>query len=186
MAAGVVYEFGNGTTCFLYTTPNAGTSQASQAFREVDDIERELADLKARGVTSEKYNMPEMDENGICGEQRLVITGDLIRLLAHRPKVFPGAKIRSEQPLDRGQHIDRLVAVLLSSDQLDEISTSVVGDKLGVEWGHISGNLKKHKSYDAVLESIGWSYHRGSGSRAGCFRRIGRTNPLGSDDSDSN
>jgi hypothetical protein len=127
-----------------------------------------------------------MDENGICGEQRLVITGDLIRLLAHRPKVFPGAKIRSEQPLDRGQHIDRLVAVLLSSDQLDEISTSVVGDKLGVEWGHISGNLKKHKSYDAVLESIGWSYHRGSGSRAGCFRRIGRTNPLGSDDSDSN
>jgi hypothetical protein len=65
MAAGVVYEFGNGTTCFLYTTPNAGTSQASQAFREVDAIERELADLKARGVTSEKYNMPEMDENGI-------------------------------------------------------------------------------------------------------------------------
>ena len=27
---GVVYEFANGTACFLYPTPNAGTSQASQ------------------------------------------------------------------------------------------------------------------------------------------------------------
>ena len=30
-AGGVVYEFGNGTSCFLYPTPNAGTSRASQA-----------------------------------------------------------------------------------------------------------------------------------------------------------
>ena len=32
VAGGVVYEFGKGTACFLYPTPNAGTSQASQAF----------------------------------------------------------------------------------------------------------------------------------------------------------
>jgi predicted enzyme related to lactoylglutathione lyase len=64
-AGGVVYEFGNGTACFLYPTPNAGTSQASQAFWQVDDIEREVADIKARGVKFEKYDMPEMDENGI-------------------------------------------------------------------------------------------------------------------------
>ena len=64
-AGGVVYEFGNGTACFLYPTPNAGTSQASQAFWQVEDIEREVADLKARGVKFEKYDMPEVDENGI-------------------------------------------------------------------------------------------------------------------------
>lgn len=64
-AGGVVYEFGNGTACFLYPRPNAGTSQVSQAFWQVDDIEREVADLKARGVKFEKYDMPEMDENGI-------------------------------------------------------------------------------------------------------------------------
>ena len=64
-AGGVVYEFVNGTSCFLYPTPNAGTSRASQAFCQVDDIEREVADLKARGVKFEKYDMPEMDENGI-------------------------------------------------------------------------------------------------------------------------
>ena len=64
-AGGVVYEFGNGTACFLYPTPNAGTSQASQAFWQVDDIEQEVAELKACGVKFEKYDMPEMDENGI-------------------------------------------------------------------------------------------------------------------------
>ena len=65
IAGGVVYEFGKGTACFLYPTPNAGTSQASQAFWQVDDIEREVAELKARSVKFEKYDMPEMDENGI-------------------------------------------------------------------------------------------------------------------------
>ncbi len=64
-AGGVVYEFGKGTACFLYPTPNAGTSQASQAFWQVENIEREVAELKSRGVKFEKYDMPEMDENGI-------------------------------------------------------------------------------------------------------------------------
>lgn len=64
-AGGVVYEFGQGTACFLYPTPNAGTSQASQAFWEVDDIEQEVAELMARGVKFEKYDMPDMDEKGI-------------------------------------------------------------------------------------------------------------------------
>jgi predicted enzyme related to lactoylglutathione lyase len=52
---GVVYAFAGGTGCFLYPTPNAGTSKASQAFWKVDDIVREVADLKRRGVTFEEY-----------------------------------------------------------------------------------------------------------------------------------
>jgi predicted enzyme related to lactoylglutathione lyase len=59
-AGGVIYEFGNGTACFVYPTPNAGTSRASQAFWLVDDIEREVAELKARGVVLEEYDMPEV------------------------------------------------------------------------------------------------------------------------------
>jgi predicted enzyme related to lactoylglutathione lyase len=57
-AGGVVYEFGEGTACFMYPTPNAGTSRASQAFWEVDDVEREVAELKAKGVKFEDYGMP--------------------------------------------------------------------------------------------------------------------------------
>jgi len=65
VGGGVSYEFGRGTGCFLYPTPNAGTSQASQAFWQVEDIEREVADLKSKGVTFEQYDVPGMD-NGIA------------------------------------------------------------------------------------------------------------------------
>ena len=57
-SGGVVYESANGTACFLYPTPNAGTSKASQAFWQVADIEREVAELKGKGVTFEEYDMP--------------------------------------------------------------------------------------------------------------------------------
>jgi predicted enzyme related to lactoylglutathione lyase len=67
IAGGVVYEFGEHTACFLYPTPNAGTSKASQAFWQVDDLEREVEELKKRGVEFEEYNMPGMKtENGIA------------------------------------------------------------------------------------------------------------------------
>ena len=61
---GVVYEFGKHTGCFMYPTPNAGTSKASQAFWQVEDVEREVAELKARGVKFEEYDMPGMKTTG--------------------------------------------------------------------------------------------------------------------------
>ncbi|MDF2696028.1 MAG: hypothetical protein K0S65_4411 [Labilithrix sp.] len=65
-AGGVIYECG-GADVFMYPTPNAGTSKASQAFWEVDDVEKEVAELQSRGVTFEKYDMPGMEmENGIA------------------------------------------------------------------------------------------------------------------------
>ena len=55
---GVVYEFAGGTGCFLYPTPHAGTSQASQAFWQVADVDAEMAELKSRGAVFEHYDMP--------------------------------------------------------------------------------------------------------------------------------
>jgi predicted enzyme related to lactoylglutathione lyase len=56
-AGGVIYECG-GTEVFLYLTPNAGTSKASQAYWQVVDVEAEVAELKARGVVFEEYDLP--------------------------------------------------------------------------------------------------------------------------------
>lgn len=64
-AGGVTYEFANGTACFLYPTPNAGTSQASQAFWQVENIAKEVAELTERGVKFEKYDLPTINEKGI-------------------------------------------------------------------------------------------------------------------------
>ena len=63
-AGGVIYEFATGTACFLYPTPNAGTSRASQAFWQVDDIEREVEELERRGVKFEEYEMPDLKRDG--------------------------------------------------------------------------------------------------------------------------
>ena len=58
-SGGVIYECG-GTEVFLYPTSNAGTSKASQAFWQVDDVEAEVTELKRRGVKFEEYAMPGM------------------------------------------------------------------------------------------------------------------------------
>lgn len=58
VGGGVVYEFAKQTACFLYPTENAGTNKASQAFWQVDDIEREVKELEGRGVSFETYDMP--------------------------------------------------------------------------------------------------------------------------------
>ena len=64
---GVVYPFAGGTGCFMYPTPNAGTSKASQAFWQVGDVEKEVAELKAKGVKFEEYDMPGLKTvNGIA------------------------------------------------------------------------------------------------------------------------
>jgi len=66
-AGGVIYECGGGTWVFMYPSPGAGTSKASTAFWAVEDVEKEVAELKSRGVVFEEYDMPQMKtENSIA------------------------------------------------------------------------------------------------------------------------
>jgi predicted enzyme related to lactoylglutathione lyase len=58
IAGGVVYECGSGSWIFLYHSGGAGTSKASQAFWEVNDVEAEVRELRARGVAFEEYDTP--------------------------------------------------------------------------------------------------------------------------------
>lgn len=66
---GVAYECGEGSWVFLYLSAGAGTSQASQLFWQVDDLEAEVATLRQNGVTFEEYDMPGLKTvNGIFTE----------------------------------------------------------------------------------------------------------------------
>ena len=66
-AGGVIYECGKGSWVFMYPSPGAGTSKASAAFWTVDDVAAEVAELKARGVVFEEYDMPGIKTvNGIA------------------------------------------------------------------------------------------------------------------------
>ena len=57
-AGGVIYECGGGSWVFMYPSAGAGTSKASTAFWAVDDVEKEVAELKSRGVVFEEYDLP--------------------------------------------------------------------------------------------------------------------------------
>jgi hypothetical protein len=54
--AGLVYETPGGAWFRLYRTPYAGTAQHTIAGWEVEDIEGEVAELKARRVVFEEYH----------------------------------------------------------------------------------------------------------------------------------
>jgi predicted enzyme related to lactoylglutathione lyase len=67
VAGGVVYECAGGSWIFLYQSGGAGTSKASQAFWQVDDVEAEVRELRSRGVVFEEYDMPGLQTvNGIA------------------------------------------------------------------------------------------------------------------------
>jgi len=58
---GVFYEFAKNTGVFLYDAgDSAGTNKASQAYWNVDDVEKEVAELRKRGVTFEHYGPDEI------------------------------------------------------------------------------------------------------------------------------
>jgi predicted enzyme related to lactoylglutathione lyase len=67
IAGDVVYECGEGSWIFLYQSVGAGTSKASQAFWQVEDVDAEVAALRSRGVFFEEYDAPGIKTlNGIA------------------------------------------------------------------------------------------------------------------------
>jgi catechol 2,3-dioxygenase-like lactoylglutathione lyase family enzyme len=63
----LVYRCGNGTSFLLYRTDNAGTAKNTQLSWETDNLEREVEELRGRGVVFEEYDFPGLKtENGIA------------------------------------------------------------------------------------------------------------------------
>jgi catechol 2,3-dioxygenase-like lactoylglutathione lyase family enzyme len=61
--AGIAYKSGSGTL-FVYPAPTAGTNQATSANWQVDDIESVVAELKDKGITFEKFDVPGAKQEG--------------------------------------------------------------------------------------------------------------------------
>jgi len=63
----LIYRCGNGTSFLLYRTDNAGSAKNTQLGWGVPDVEKEVEELRARGVVFEDYDMPGLKtENGIA------------------------------------------------------------------------------------------------------------------------
>jgi catechol 2,3-dioxygenase-like lactoylglutathione lyase family enzyme len=59
----VVYRSGGSTLC-VYRSQFAGTNQGTAALWEVDDVEGTAKELRARGVSFEKYDLPGLTHQG--------------------------------------------------------------------------------------------------------------------------
>jgi catechol-2,3-dioxygenase len=63
----LMYRCGNGTRFLLYQTDNAGTAKNTQMGWVTDDVERDVQELRSRGVVFEDYDLPGLKtENGIA------------------------------------------------------------------------------------------------------------------------
>ena len=60
---GVTLESG-GTAINLYTSEFAGTNKATALTFGVDDIDKEVAELKDKGIFFENYDLPGLDKRG--------------------------------------------------------------------------------------------------------------------------
>ena len=54
----VMYNCGQGTRFLVYQTENAGTAKNTQMGWETDNLEREMEELRSRGVVFEDYDFP--------------------------------------------------------------------------------------------------------------------------------
>jgi predicted enzyme related to lactoylglutathione lyase len=61
---GLIYQTGGGTTFFLYETQYAGQAGHTIAQFHVADVDSEVRDLTAKGVTFEQYDLPGLTWDG--------------------------------------------------------------------------------------------------------------------------
>jgi catechol 2,3-dioxygenase-like lactoylglutathione lyase family enzyme len=61
---GVLYACGGGTHLLVYESGYAGHNQATAAAWQVDDLDGEMVELRARGVTFEQYDIPGIERDG--------------------------------------------------------------------------------------------------------------------------
>jgi catechol 2,3-dioxygenase-like lactoylglutathione lyase family enzyme len=55
---GVYYRCGGGSVFFIYPSSFAGTAQNTVAGWRVQDLDREMEELRSRGITFEEYDFP--------------------------------------------------------------------------------------------------------------------------------
>jgi catechol 2,3-dioxygenase-like lactoylglutathione lyase family enzyme len=66
----LMYRGGHGTGFLVYQTDNAGSAKNTQMGWTTDNIEREMEELRARGVVFEEYDQPGLKtENGVATDE---------------------------------------------------------------------------------------------------------------------
>jgi len=120
------------------------------------------------------------DEDGLCGRQKLVCSGDRQRLLRNVRTLYPGAQITLANADTGRKHSSRADALLelLSDPSLPNVvTTNWIGQQLKRPWREIATKLMKIAGMREALEALGWRYvaqrgRPGRGQGGSRFERI--------------
>jgi hypothetical protein len=116
----------------------------------------------------------DFDADGVCGQQKLVVTGDIVTLVENLHALFPGATLRHEvTAMDQeAQHLSKLVYALMRPELEDTVAATKVAELMGVEWRRASSDLRGHSSWRELLRSLRWEYVSRPGRAGSLFRRV--------------
>jgi hypothetical protein len=117
------------------------------------------------------------DEHGVCGHQKLVVTGDFERFLLHKEIMFPGALAvahSQNRDLTSLEHRPRLLEILSDPTLPPEVSSGHIGDLMHVTWKDVSGKLINDETR-VMLKALGWTYVSRMGRGGSTFRRLSAT-----------
>jgi hypothetical protein len=121
------------------------------------------------------------DEYGVCGEQKVVITGgkgSLERLCLHKDKLFPGASLTVSRPggvLWGETQVERLLVSLSDPTLPDAVPATHVGKLMDIDWRDNSIEMGGDDT-KAMLKTLGWTYESRPGRSGSLFRRIPSVN----------
>jgi catechol 2,3-dioxygenase-like lactoylglutathione lyase family enzyme len=98
---GVFYDFG-GTIVLIYETQFAGTAQNTALNLVTDDLDRDMTELRTRGVTFHEYDMPGLktvdgvaDIGGVRGAWFSDSEGNIIAIGEASPEMAQEMKART-------------------------------------------------------------------------------------------
>lgn len=120
-------------------------------------------------------NARNIDADGVCGVQRLYVTGEFSRFVRYKDQLFPGAtvNIKGREKRLRGGGREALIALLFHA-QTDVITTAEVKTATGIDF---QKNRKRYLSSSHIQQAMsqnGWEFLAGTGGRGnmGCFIRM--------------
>ncbi len=115
-------------------------------------------------------NARNYDEHGVCGKQRLVVSGDLKRFMANVGRLFPGAKTKTIGASTDNDTWGTKALQVISSTQGSVLTTVALGENLGKSWRKISHRILTPE-FERSIAGIGWRYVRLKGRLGARFER---------------
>ncbi|WP_051380390.1 DEAD/DEAH box helicase family protein [Bradyrhizobium sp. WSM1743] len=139
-----------------FQTPNPRSSQL-RWIRE-GHLCRHMKQLAMRG------NARNIDGNGVCGEQRLYVTAEFDRLIQHKDRTFPGAKLvsQSKPGTKRDGGAKGLMSLLYSTDA-QEITTIELERLTGISFQKNKSRYLSNPLIRKAMKDTGFTFVVGKG-----------------------